>query len=138
FTKQDFRAGLGLVRLPESTFTAAAYGMAGMFSTESAGLVPYLLPSLVVGIPLGVRLIHHVRPETFRRVCMRFDAWVVGYGISTLLQQLHVIESGAAFSVLAAVGLLDVWLLYRFFHYQGLEPGAAVRSGDRLYVSAWT
>src|SRR6266704_488747 len=54
FTKQDFRAGLGLVRLAESTFTAAAYGMAGMFSTESAGLLSYILPSLVVGIQLGV------------------------------------------------------------------------------------
>jgi uncharacterized membrane protein YfcA len=133
--KQDFRAALGLVRLAESTFTAAAYGMTGMFSTESAGLLPYILPSLVVGIPLGVRVIHHVRPETFRRICMSFDAWVVGYGISTLLRQLHVIDTGAAFSVLAAVGLLDVWLLYRFFRHQRLEAGATVRSGDRVYVS---
>jgi uncharacterized membrane protein YfcA len=133
--KRDFRAALGLVRLAESTFTAAAYGMAGMFSTESAGLLPYILPSLVVGIPLGVRVIHHVRPETFRRICMSFDAWVVGYGISTLLRQLHVIDTGAAFSVLAAVGLLDVWLLYRFFRHQRLEAGATVRSGNRVYVS---
>ncbi len=95
--KRDFRAALGLVRLAESTLTAAAYGLTGMFSTESAGLVPYILPSLVVGIPLGVRVVHQVRPETFRRVCMSFDAWVVGYGISTLLRQLHVIEGGAAF-----------------------------------------
>jgi len=113
--KQDFRAGLGLVRLAESTFTATAYYVAGMFSSESACLLPYILPSLAVGIPLGVRVIRHVRPETFRRVCMSFDAWVVGFGISTLLRQLHLIESGAAFSVLGAVGLLDAWLLYRFF-----------------------
>src|SRR6266849_71282 len=123
--KRDFRAGLGLVRLAESTLTAAAYGLTGMFSTESAGLVPYILPSLVVGIPLGVRVVHHVRPETFRRVCMSFDAWVVGYGISTLLRQLHLIETNAAFSVLAAVGLIDIWLLYRFFRHQRVEPVAA-------------
>jgi uncharacterized protein len=135
FAKQDFRAGLGLIRLAESTFTAVAYGAAGMFSTESAGLLPHILPSLLVGIPLGVRVIHHVRPETFRRVCMSFDAWVVGYGISTLLRQLHVIEGGAAFSVLAAVGVLDVWLLYRFFSHQGLQEGAGGRSGDSAYVS---
>jgi hypothetical protein len=66
---------------------------------------------------------------------MSFDAWVVGFGISTLLRQLHVIEPGAAFSVLAAVGLLDGWLLYRFFRHQRLEAGATVRSGDRVYVS---
>jgi len=127
FTKQDFRAGLGLVRLAESTFTAVAYYFAGMFSSESAGLLPYILPSLVVGIPLGVRVIRHVRPETFRRVCMSFDAWVVGFGISTLLRQLHVIETDAAFSVLAAVAVLDIWLLYRFFRNQTattVAPGA--------------
>src|SRR5437667_6053124 len=121
FTKQDFRAGLGLVRLAESTFTAVAYYFAGMFSIESAGLLPYILPSLVVGIPLGVRVIRHVRPETFRRVCMSFAAWVAGYGSSTLLRRLHVLESGAAFSVLAAVGALDAWLLYRCFRNQ--TPG---------------
>jgi uncharacterized protein len=115
FTKQDFRAGLGLVRLAESTFTAVAYGFAGMFSRESVALAPLILPSLVIGIPLGMRLIHHMRPETFRRVCMSFDAWIVGYGISTLLRQLHLIQTGAAFFVLAAVGVLDTWLLYRFF-----------------------
>src|SRR3989442_9025182 len=96
--RQEFRAGLGLVRLAEWTFTAAAYYVAGMFSTESAGLLPYILPSLVVGIPLGVRVIHHVRPETFRRVCMSFAPWGVRFGISPLLRQLHLIETGAAFS----------------------------------------
>jgi uncharacterized membrane protein YfcA len=127
FTKQDFRAGLGLVRLAESSFTAVAYYFAGMFSVDSAGLLPYILPSLVVGIPLGVRVIRHVRPETFRRVCMSFDAWVVGFGISTLLRQLHIIETEAAFSVLAAVAVLDIWLLYRFFRSQAPDtvvPGA--------------
>src|SRR6058998_3233330 len=124
--KQDFRAGLGLVRLAESTFTAVAYYLAGMFSSESAGLLPYILPSLVIGIPLGVRVIRRVRPETFRRVCMSFDAWVVGFGISTLLRQLHLIETNAAFSVLAAVAVLDIWLLYRFFRKQAptVGPGA--------------
>src|SRR5256886_1664899 len=124
FTKQDFRAGLGLVRLAESTFTATAYYFAGMFVTDSVGLLPYILPSLVVGIPLGVRIIRHVRPETFRRVCMSFDAWVVGYGISTLLQQLALVEGAAAFSVLTTVGLVDTWLLYRFFGYRSGEARA--------------
>jgi len=55
---------------------------------------------------------------------MSFDAWVVGYGISTLLRQLHLIETNAAFSVLAAVGLIDIWLLYRFFRQQPLGATA--------------
>src|SRR6059058_5716765 len=140
FTKQDFRAGLGLVRLAESTFTAGAYYLAGMFSSESAGLLPYILPSLVVGIPLGVRVIRHVRPETFRRVCMSFDAWVVGYGISTLLQQLALVEGAPAFSVLTTVGLVDAWLLYRFFGNRRVEALAtATRAGaSTLVVSTGT
>ncbi len=140
FTKQDFRAGLGLVRLAESTFTATAYYFAGMFVTESVGLFPYILPSLVVGIPLGVRIIRHVRPETFRRVCMSFDAWVVGYGISTLLQQLALVEGAPAFSVLTTAGLVDAWLLYRFFGNRRVEALAtATRAGaSTLVVSTGT
>ena len=140
FTKRDFRAGLGLVRLAESTFTATAYYFAGMFATESAGLFPYIVPSLVVGIPLGVRIIRHVRPETFRRVCMSFDAWVVGYGISILLQQLHLVDGPAAFSVLTTVGLVDTWLLYRFFGHPRVEaPATSTRAGaSTLIVSTGT
>jgi len=140
FTKQDFRAGLGLVRLAESTFTATAYYFAGMFVTESVGLFPYILPSLVVGIPLGVRIIRQVRPETFRRVCMSFDAWVVGYGISTLLQQLALVEGAPAFSVLTTAGLVDAWLLYRFFGNRRVEALAtATRAGaSTLVVSTGT
>jgi len=140
FTKRDFRAGLGLVRLAESTFTATAYYFAGMFATESVGLFPYIVPSLVVGIPLGVRIIRHVRPETFRRVCMSFDAWVVGYGISILLQQLHLVDGPAAFSVLTTVGLVDTWLLYRFFGHPRVEaPATSTRAGaSTLIVSTGT
>ena len=140
FTKQDFRAGLGLVRLAESTFTATAYYFAGMFARESVGLFPYILPSLAVGIPLGVRIIRRVRPETFRRICMSFDAWVVGYGISTLLQQLNLVEGAAAFSVLTTVGLVDTWLLYRFFGYRGVEARAPASraSASTLLVSTGT
>ena len=125
FTKRDFRAGLGLVRLAESVFTATAYYFAGMFTTESAGLLPFILPSLLIGIPVGSMVIRHVRPETFRRVCMSFDAWVVGFGISTLLRQLHIVESNAAFLALVTVGLLDLYLLYRFFSVQLPEAIAA-------------
>jgi hypothetical protein len=46
---------------------------------------------------------------------MSFDAWIVGFGLSTLLRQLHIVESGAAYRVLASVLLGDGWLLYRFF-----------------------
>jgi uncharacterized membrane protein YfcA len=114
-TKRDFRAALGFVRLAESSLTAVAYGYAGLYTVTSLSLIPWILPSIVVGVPIGARIIQHVRPETFRRVCMSFDAWVVAFGLSRLLGELGFVESNAAYLVLAGVGLLDTWLLYRFF-----------------------
>ena len=113
--KQEFRGALGFIRLAESTFTAVAYAYAGLFTATSLALVPQILPSVLIGVPIGVRLIHHLRPDTFRRICMSFDAWVVGFGISTLLRQLGLVDSVAAYLVLAAVALADGVLLYRFF-----------------------
>jgi uncharacterized membrane protein YfcA len=117
-TKQDFRAALGFIRLAESLFTAVAYYYAGLYTIESAALIPYILPSIVIGVPIGAFLIQRIRPETFRRVCMSFDAWIVGFGLSTLLQSLGIVESNYAFLVLFGVGVLDTWLLYRFFTVQ--------------------
>ncbi len=113
--KQEFRAALGLVRLAESTMTAVAYLYVGLFTAERAALIPLILPSILIGVPIGTIIIRHVRPETFRRVCMSFDAWIVGFGISTLLQQLGLVPGLQAFTVLAVVGLIDTVMLYRFF-----------------------
>jgi uncharacterized protein len=117
-TKKDFRAALGFIRLAESSFTAIAYYYAGLYSLQSAALVPYILPSIVVGVPIGAYLIQRIRPETFRRVCMSFDAWVVAFGLSTLLKDLKLVESNLAFLVLVVVAAVDTWLLYRFFSVQ--------------------
>jgi len=113
--RQEFRAALGFIRLAESSFTAIAYAYAGLFTAASLALVPSILPGLLVGVPLGAWLIRRINAETFRRVCMSFDAWVVGFGISTLLRVLHIVEGAQAYGVLAAVILVDVLLLYRFF-----------------------
>jgi uncharacterized protein len=109
--KQDFRAALGFIRLSESTFTAAAY----WYAVQALALTPAIVPSLIIGVPFGVWLIRRVDVETFRRVCMSFDAWIVGFGISTLLRRLHVIDGPAAYVVLGAVVAIDTLLLYRFF-----------------------
>ena len=115
-TKKDFRAALGFIRLAESSFTAVAYYLAGLYSVESFGLIPYILPSIIIGVPIGSVLIQKIRPETFRRVCMSFDAWIVGFGLSTLVKgDLKLVEGNSAFLILLAVGLLDSFLLYRFF-----------------------
>src|SRR5688500_2946125 len=106
-TKQDFRAALGFIRLAESSLTAVAYAYAGLYSAESLRLIPFIIPSIAVGVPIGALIIQRIRPETFRRICMSFDAWIVGFGLSTLLKDLHLVESNAAYLVLFAVGVLD-------------------------------
>jgi hypothetical protein len=113
--KREFRAAMGFIRLAESSFTAVAYWYAGLYTIQSMSLVPAILPSLLIGVPVGAWLIRQVDPETFRRVCMSFDAWVVGFGISSLLQALGVVEGPGAYTVMAVVVLIDALLLYRFF-----------------------
>jgi uncharacterized protein len=113
--KREFRAALGFVRLAEATFTAIAYAYAGLFTRASLGLTPTIVPSLLIGVPLGAWLIRRIDAETFRRICMSFDAWVVGFGISTLLRSLRLIEGREAYAVLATVILVDLLLLYHFF-----------------------
>ena len=114
-TKKDFRAALGFIRLAESSLTAVAYYYAGLYSVESFGLIPYILPSIAIGVPIGAVLIQKIRPETFRRVCMSFDAWIVGLGLSTLVPKSGLIEGPSRWLILVGVGVLDTWLLYRFF-----------------------
>ena len=113
--KRDFRAALGVIRLAESSMTAVAYAYAGFFTATSIGLIPWIVPSILIGVPIGAYVIQRVDAETFRRVCMSFDAWVVGFGLSRLLQELAIVQSNAAYLLLAAVGAGDAWLLYRFF-----------------------
>jgi uncharacterized protein len=122
FAKKDFRAALGVVRLAESSMTAVAYLYAGLYTSASLSLIPYIVPSIVIGVPIGAFIIRRVRSETFRRICMSFDAWVVGFGLSRLLNELQLVDGNAAYLVLATVGAIDCWLLYRFFSGQRVDP----------------
>src|SRR5215470_1517406 len=113
--KNEFRAGLALVRVAESSVTAFVYYQLGLFIPESKNILLVLIPSVVVGIPLGAYLIRRLDAETFRRICMSFDAWVVGFGLSRVLLELNWMESPWAYSVMAATALIDFYLLYIFF-----------------------
>lgn len=126
FAKREFRAALGLVRLAESSMTALAYVYAGLFARPSFALLPWILPSVAIGVPVGAVIIRQMRAETFRRICMSFDAWVVGFGLSRLLRDLRLIEGSSAYLVLVGVILVDAWLLYRFFavHDVATAPAA--------------
>jgi len=113
--KDEFRAGLALVRVAESSVTAVVYYTLGLFVAESANIFWALVPSVVVGVPLGAYVIRRLDAETFRRICMSFDAWVVGFGLSRVLIELSLMASPWAYGVMAITILIDAWLLYVFF-----------------------
>jgi hypothetical protein len=115
FVKHEFRAALGVVRLTESILTALVYYALGMYMPASVGLIPLMLPGVLIGIPLGAVLVHRMGSETFRRICMSFDAWVVGFGLSWIVEKLGLIQSPASYSIWLGAGVLDGYLLYRYF-----------------------
>src|SRR6266446_1912461 len=116
--KKDFRAGLALIRVAESVLTAIAYYHLGLYAVESQNILWAIVPSVLVGIPLGAYVIRKLDAETFRRVCMSFDVWVVGFGLSRVLIDLKVMQSPWAYGVMLVAILLDTCLLYIFFRVQ--------------------
>lgn len=115
YAKQDFRAALGVIRVAESSLTAIAYGFIGFYSAGSMEIIPYIVPSVIVGIPLGTYLIRLMDPETFRRICMAFDGLVVGFGLSRVLVELNLATPITTYSILSIVALVNGYLLFRFF-----------------------
>ncbi len=154
--KTEFRAGLALVRVAESSVTAIVYYQLGLFTAESEKLLWVFVPCVAVGVPLGAYVIRRLDAETFRRICMSFDAWVVGFGFSRVLIELNLMESPRAYVVLVEVVtnfyvlfilaltfLIDAYLLYIFFTRKAasrrsqatlLTPGA--RSGPDNRVAS--
>jgi hypothetical protein len=115
YAKQDFRAALSVIRTAEASLTAVAYYFLGLYSAGSMEIIPYIVPGVLAGIPLGSYLIRWMEPETFRRICMSFDVVIVGFGLSRVLVELTLAPAEAAYTMLAAVVALNAYLLYRFF-----------------------
>ena len=113
--KNEFRAGLALVRTVESVVTAFLYYQLGLFIPESQSTLMLLVIGVVIGIPAGSFAIRRLNSETFRRICMSFDAWVVAFGLSRVMIELKAFSSPGAYVILIATILIDCVLLYRFF-----------------------
>ncbi len=115
YAKQDFRAALGVIRVGEAVFTGIAYYFIGLYSYGSMEIIPYIVPSVLFGIPLGSYLIRWMDPETFRRICMAFDALVVAFGLSRVLIELNLATVFTTYSILTIMMMLNAYLLFRFF-----------------------
>jgi uncharacterized membrane protein YfcA len=115
---KEFRAGLALIRVAESSLTAFVYFQIGLFVAGSQSVLATIVPCVLIGIPLGSYVIRRLDAETFRRFCMSFDAWIVAFGLSRVLLELKLMGSPWAYEVLLAAALLDAVLLYYFFTVQ--------------------
>ncbi|HJU12641.1 MAG TPA: sulfite exporter TauE/SafE family protein [Candidatus Binataceae bacterium] len=113
--KEEFRAALGTVRVVETTLTAVVYGCLGLFSAHSMHLVIPIAPAVLLGLPLGSFLIRYMQNETFRRICMSFDAWIVGFGLTRSIIELKLLSAPSAFAIWGVVILFDCCLLYQYF-----------------------
>jgi len=115
YAKQDFRAALSVIRVAEASLTAVAYGVIGFYSAGSLEIIPYIVPSVLIGIPLGAYLIRWMDPETFRRISMAFDSLIVGFGLTRVLVELNLASTVTTYVILLIVALLNGYLLFRFF-----------------------
>ena len=104
------------------SLTATSDLAAGLVPCDSLDLIPWIVLSVLVGVSIGAWLIRRIRAETFRRVCMSFDAWIVAFGLSALLRELHIVDGPASFLVLLVVIVIDA-VLYQFFGAQSDARG---------------
>ena len=139
FVKEEFRAALGLIRVVESTLTASAYYFLGLYSAGSTRILSSIIPSVAIGLPLGAYIIRQLDAETFRRICMSFDAWVIGFGLSRVLIDVTLMANPTAYSVWLVVILLDLYLLYQYFTDRSRTRGAllAVEVPDASLSVRW-
>ena len=118
FVREDFRASLAIIRIAESTLTAIAYAFLGLYTVQTGSLLWLIAPSVLIGVPLGAFMIRRLAAETFRRICMSFDAWVVGFGLSRTLMDLGLLGDPTAYLVLTTAAAIDLLLLYQVFKKQ--------------------
>ena len=126
--KNEFKAAIAQVRIAESYLTCLSYYLLGLFTVTSFQLFSWIAPPVVLGIPLGFFIVKRVNVETFRRVCMSFDAWIVGYGLAVVIGALFgVINLG--YMIWAVVIGIDLMLLRRFFRQRrSIMPKVGARS----------
>jgi uncharacterized protein len=124
--KNEFKVALALTRTIESTTTLIAYAALGVLTEDSTALVPILAPGVMVGLPLGFYLIRRVDAETFRRVCMSWDAWLVAFGLSRTIARLKLLPAAWAYQVMTLTIIVDAILLRQFFGRRAARRRAQV------------
>ncbi len=123
--QDEFRAAISLFRVTESTATALAYGLLSMYTPDSVRLSFHILPCILIGLPLGRLAVSMIEAESFRRICMAADAWLISFGLYRLLKVRGALFSRFAYAPMLAVLLLNAVILYRYFKRRRTPHGQA-------------
>ena len=112
--KNEFKVGLAVVRSIESVCALIAYAYLGLLTRQSAGILPWIAPGVLLGLPIGHALVRKIGVETFRRVCMSFDAYLVSFGLARTLTAFGI-DPAFAYQTMLVTALVDGRLLWAFF-----------------------
>jgi uncharacterized membrane protein YfcA len=121
--REEFKAAISQVRITESYITCITYYFLGLFSASYTGwfgtispiqLFEVIAPPVLVGLPLGMLVAKYLDMETFRRIGMNFNAWIVGYGLTRVLVTFFNVSVNLANLLYAGIIALSVVILYRY------------------------
>lgn len=113
--QDEFRAAISLFRITESIATGIAFSLLSVYTPASVSLALQILPCILIGLPIGRLAVSMIDPESFRRICMAADAWLISFGLSRLLTTYGGLTARLAYAPMLVVLLLDGFILSRFF-----------------------
>jgi uncharacterized membrane protein YfcA len=123
--RAEFRAAMYLVRVTESAATALVFLALGLFSAPSGQLAWRMVPSVVVGLPIGMFILRRIEPEAFRRVCMSANTLFITFGLARSLIDMGLAPAGVAYTLMMVVNAGEWVLVVRYFlRRRASAPGA--------------
>ena len=128
--QDEFRAAISLFRITESIATGIAFSLLSVYTPASVSLALQILPCILLGLPLGRLAVSMIDPESFRRICMAADAWLISFGLSRLLMSYGGIAAQLAYAPMLLVVLLDGVILSRFFLKRRAERAKLVHPAE--------
>ncbi len=125
----EFRAAMYLVRVTESVAAALVFWGFGFFTPAAASLAWTLVPSVVVGVPVGALVLRRLEAESFRRVCTSANTGFISLGLAQSTVQMELLAPAVAYGLLAVACAVEGVRLVRYFARRG--PGSAGTNGAK-------
>jgi uncharacterized protein len=130
--QDEFRAALALVRVVESVTTLAMYALIGALTWSGGALAALFLPSVLIGLALGRKLVTRIDRATFGRFCMRVDAVLVTVGLAITIGNAGWLPRPAAWAAALAFAVaLHLWAASRARRLRSVSapsPASAIDS----------